>query len=113
MESFSPHLGRYLDLYRHAGNFHFAVPSLHSFSPHDRDVGSEDGHARSRPALRRAAGSRIAFAGWKGAHAMITLRSTCSRVSVRRVSRALQTPECRASHSEAATVSPHGKEGTQ
>ena len=35
---------------------------------------------------------------------MITLHSTCSRVSVRRVSRALQTPECCASHSEAATA---------
>ena len=34
---------------------------------------------------------------------MITLRSTCSRVSVRRVSRALQAWVCRASHSEAAT----------
>jgi hypothetical protein len=44
---------------------------------------------------------------------MITLCSTCSRVSVRRVSRALQTPGCRASHIEAATVSPDGKEGTR
>jgi len=34
---------------------------------------------------------------------MITLWSNCSRVSVRRVNRALQTPECRASHSETAT----------
>ena len=34
---------------------------------------------------------------------MIMLRSNCSRVSVRRVSRALETRECRASHSEAAT----------
>ena len=34
---------------------------------------------------------------------MITLRSSCSRVSVRRVSPALRTRECRASHSEAAT----------
>jgi len=41
---------------------------------------------------------------------MITLCSTCGRVSVRRVSRALQLPECRASHSEAATVSLRGKE---
>ena len=35
---------------------------------------------------------------------MITLRCNCSRVSVRRVSRALQTPQGSASHSEAATV---------
>ncbi len=35
----------------------------------------------------------------------------CSRVSVRRVARVLQTPKCRASHSEAATIIPcAGKE---
>src|SRR4029453_6480598 len=44
MESFSPHLGRYLDLYRHDWNFHFAVPSIHPFPSDDRNVGSEDGH---------------------------------------------------------------------
>jgi hypothetical protein len=44
---------------------------------------------------------------------MVTLRSNCSRFSVRRVSRALQTRECRASRSEAATVSPVGKEHTR
>ena len=35
---------------------------------------------------------------------MITLRCNCSRVSVRRVIRALQTRQGCASHSEAATV---------
>lgn len=54
---------------------------------------------------------------------MITLSINCSRVSVRSVNRALQTRECRASHlpsrsfgvasSEAATVSPFGKERTR
>jgi hypothetical protein len=44
---------------------------------------------------------------------MITLRCNCSRVSVRRVSRALQTREFCASHSEAATASPFGKERTR
>src|SRR6185312_4639835 len=38
MESLSPHLGRYLDLYRHDWNFHLAVPSVHSISSDDRDV---------------------------------------------------------------------------
>jgi len=44
---------------------------------------------------------------------MITLRSKCSRVSVRRVRQVLRTRGCRASHSEAATVSPRGKERTR
>jgi hypothetical protein len=37
----------------------------------------------------------------------------CSRVSVRRVARALQTPQRSASHSEAATTIPGGKERTR
>jgi hypothetical protein len=37
---------------------------------------------------------------------------TCSRVAVRRVARVLQTPQCSASHSEAATTIPDGKERT-
>ena len=41
---------------------------------------------------------------------MRLLSAFCSRVSVRRVSRALQTPQGCASHSEAATVSARGKE---
>jgi hypothetical protein len=41
------------------------------------------------------------------------LSASCSRVSVRCISCALETPECRASHSEAATVSAHGKERTR
>ena len=44
---------------------------------------------------------------------MRLLSAFCSRVSVRRVSRALQTPQGRASHSEAATGSPRGKERTR
>jgi len=44
---------------------------------------------------------------------MITLPSNCSRVSVRRVSRALQTRDCCASQSKAATASPFGKERTR
>ena len=37
----------------------------------------------------------------------------CSRVSVRRVARVLQTPQRSASHSEAATTIPGGKERTR
>jgi hypothetical protein len=44
---------------------------------------------------------------------MRLLSAFCSRVSVRRVGRALETPECRASHSEAATVSARRKERTR
>jgi hypothetical protein len=44
---------------------------------------------------------------------MITLSAFCSRVSVRRVSRALQTRQECASHSEAATMSARGKERTR
>ena len=44
---------------------------------------------------------------------MIRLWCNCSRVSVRRVSRALQTRECCASHSEAVSASPFGKERTR
>ena len=40
-------------------------------------------------------------------------RYNCSRVSVRRVSLALRTPQGCASHSEAATVSAQGKERTR
>ena len=43
---------------------------------------------------------------------MITVSVNCSRVSVRRVSRMLQTHQRCASHSEAATVSPRGEEYT-
>src|SRR5215208_7835059 len=70
MESLSPYLGRYLDVHRHDRNFHFAVPSIHSISADDRDVGSEDGHTRGGPALWRAAGARINFPGWQGAQSM-------------------------------------------
>ena len=42
---------------------------------------------------------------------MITLRSNCSRVSVRRVGRAWQELQGCASHSEAATVSPRPATG--
>ena len=43
---------------------------------------------------------------------MRTFHRFCSRVSVRRVARVLQTPNRRASHSEAATTIPcAGKEG--
>src|SRR4029077_15509703 len=110
MESLSPHLGRYLDIHRHDRNFHFAVPALHSISPDDRDVGSEDGHTRGGPALRGVAGTGIGFPGWKGAHTMRLLSAFCSRVSVKRVSRALQTPECRASHNEEGAGSAPKKE---
>ncbi len=41
---------------------------------------------------------------------MRTLCFNCSRVSVRRVSSALPTPQRRASHSEAATAPPNSKE---
>ena len=44
---------------------------------------------------------------------MRLLSAFCSRVSVRRVSRVLQTRQECASHSEAATVSAHGKERTR
>ncbi len=44
---------------------------------------------------------------------MRLLSAFCSRVSVRRVSRALQTGQGCASHSEAATVSARGKERTR
>src|SRR2546423_13413943 len=71
MESLSPYLGRYVDIHRYDRNFHFAVPFIHSISPDDRDVGSEDGHTRGGPALWRAARNRIGPSGRKGAHAMI------------------------------------------
>jgi hypothetical protein len=44
---------------------------------------------------------------------MRLLRAFCSRVSVRRVSRALQTRLGCGSHSEAATASARGKESTR
>jgi hypothetical protein len=44
---------------------------------------------------------------------MMTFLRFCSRVSVRRVTCALQTPQHRASHSEAATIIPGGKERTR
>jgi len=44
---------------------------------------------------------------------MITLRSICSRVSVRRVSRALQKLQGCVSHSEAATAISLKKERTR
>src|SRR5260370_9088243 len=72
MESLSTYLGRYLDVHRHDRNFHFAVPSIHSISPDDRDVGSQDGRAGGGSALWGVAGNRIGLSGRKGAHAMIT-----------------------------------------
>ena len=44
---------------------------------------------------------------------MIELSVNCSRVSVRRVRRALQTREGCASHSEAATEFAYGRESTR
>jgi hypothetical protein len=44
---------------------------------------------------------------------MMKLLRSCSRVSVRRVTCALQTPERCASHSEAATTTLIGEECTQ
>ena len=44
---------------------------------------------------------------------MRTFYRFCSRVSVRRVAGALQTPQRCASHSEAATKIPRGKERTR
>src|SRR5207244_6202465 len=72
MESLSPYLGRYLDVHRHDRNFHFAVPSIHSISADDRDVGSQDGRPRGGSPLWRTARNRIGLSGRKGAHAMIT-----------------------------------------
>jgi len=43
---------------------------------------------------------------------MMKLLRSCSRVSVRRVTCALQTPERCASHSEAATTISGGREAT-
>jgi hypothetical protein len=44
---------------------------------------------------------------------MIRVHRLCSRVSVRRVTRALQTPQRYASHSEAATAIASRKERTR
>src|SRR5689334_7883142 len=71
MESVSPHVGGHLDLHRHAGDFHFAVPALRTLPANDRDVGSEDRGAGSQPALWRACGDSTGFSWRKGAHPMM------------------------------------------
>src|ERR1044071_5359085 len=71
MESLSSDVGGHLDLHRHARNFHFAFPSVHPVSAHDRHVGSKDRRAGGGPALRGATGSPIGFPRRKGAHTMM------------------------------------------
>jgi len=51
-------------------NFHFAVPFIHSISPDDRDVGSEDGHPAADPHYGELPEIESVLRA-EGAHAMI------------------------------------------
>ena len=64
-------LGRHLDVHRHLRNLPLALPALHAFPAHDRDVGSEDRHAGSGPASRHSGRTSCRRGRRKGAH-MIT-----------------------------------------
>src|SRR5947208_15039163 len=71
MANVSSNVGRHLDLHRHARDFHFAIPTLRSFSPHDRHVGSKDCRSRSRPALYHASRNSVGVSWRKGAPTMM------------------------------------------